>query len=90
MSTNFFKKYISLRNSVLLLQPIQHLRHMLEWLIGTTVWLFAEISLWHGSLTDGEYFIHFHQFACTCDLSEVHTVQKSIFCVNAHALKLKL
>jgi hypothetical protein len=50
---------------------MQHLLHMLEWLIGTTVWLFAEISLWHGSLTDGEYFIHFHQLACTYDLPDV-------------------
>jgi hypothetical protein len=90
MSTDYFKKYISLRNSVLLLQPMQHLHHMLEWLIGTTVWLFAEISLWHGSLTDGEYFIHFHQLACIYDLSQVYTVQRSIFCVNAQALKLKL
>lgn len=59
---------------------------MLEWLIGTTVWLLAEISLWHGTFTDGEYFIPSHQFACTYDLPEVQTVESSLFCVNAQAV----
>jgi hypothetical protein len=58
----FKKKDISLRNGVLFLQPMEHLLHMLEWLIGTTIWLFAEISLWHGTLTEGEYFIPSHQW----------------------------
>ncbi|PNF28750.1 hypothetical protein B7P43_G07780 [Cryptotermes secundus] len=42
----------STSHASLLITPMQHFHHMLEWLIGTTVWLFAEISPWHGSLTD--------------------------------------
>jgi hypothetical protein len=69
---------------------MQHLLHILEWLIGTTVWLFTEISLWHGSLTDGEYFIYFHQQACTYDLSEVQTIESSLFCVNNSSCSMNL
>jgi hypothetical protein len=64
MSAVFFKQKYQFANCVLLLQPMQHLLHMLEWLIGTTVWLFTKISLWHGTLTDGEYFIPSYHFAC--------------------------